>query len=260
MSALRFFYRTTLVSLVLITGCLVTVFLQKRIMPGRGFSSNFTCWWHKRLANAFGVPVRVIGTPSEKATLFVANHISWFDISAIGCALPVRFLSKIEVKNTPVIGWLATRAGTLYIPRGDRTAAEDAHNIMSEALKQDHHVVLFAEGTTGDGNIRRFHSRLIQSAITAGVTVQPVALLYPQNNKAGNNKQGENDNHVHPAALFVGDTTMGQSVKKIITASDLVAEVHFLEPIDVTNKNRDELAAYAESKVRTVIENELAGK
>lgn len=253
MSALRFFYRTTFVSLVVITGCVVTVFLQKGIMPGRGFGSKFTCWWHKRLANAFGVPVRIYGTPSERATLFVANHISWFDISAIGGVLPVRFLSKVEVKNTPVIGWLASRAGTLYIPRGNKTAAKDAHNIMAEALKKDHHVVLFAEGTTGDGNIRRFHSRLIQSAITAGVTVQPVALCYPHENK-----NRADQSNVHPAALFVGDTTMGQSVKRIITASDLVAEVHFLEPIEVTNKNRDELAAYAESKVRSVIEDELA--
>lgn len=246
MTALRFIYRSTFVCIILITGCVGTVFLQKGTMPRQGLSSKFTCWWHKRLANAFGVPVRVYGTPSDEATLFIANHISWFDICAIGGVLPVRFLSKIEVKNTPIIGWLASRAGTIYIPRGDKSASEDANNIMAKALLQDHHVVLFAEGTTGDGNIRRFHSRLIQSAITAGCIIQPVAVRYPKNNQ----------NDLHPAALFVGDTTMGQSVKNVMSATDLVAEVHFLEPIEVTNKNRDELATYAESKVRSVIENE----
>ncbi len=49
---------------------------------------------------------------------------------------------------------------------------------------------------------------------------------------------------------------MAQSFKKIMSAPDLVAEVHFLEPVEVTNKNRDELAAYAESRVRKVIGNE----
>ena len=215
-------------------------------MPRQGFRSKLNCWCHRRFANAFGISVHVFGTPSDKATLFVANHISWFDISAIGGILPVRFLSKIEVRDTPVIGWLASRVGTLYIPRGGKSAAEDANTLMANALLQDHHVVLFPEGTTGDGNIKRFHSRLIQSAITAGCVVQPIAIRYPKNN----------ENNVHPAALFVGDTTMAQSFKKIMSAPDLVAEVHFLEPVEVTNKNRDELAAYAESRVRKVIGNE----
>jgi 1-acyl-sn-glycerol-3-phosphate acyltransferase len=246
MSALRIIYRSTFLCLVLVTGCVLTAFFQKGTMPRQGLNSKFTCWWHRRLANAIGIPVRSFGTPSDKATLFVANHISWFDINAIGGILPVRFLSKLEVKHIPVVGWLASRAGTLYIPRGGRTAAEDANNIMADVLKQDHHVVLFAEGTTGDGNIKRFHSRLIQSAITAGCIVQPVAVRYPYNN----------ENDVHPAALFVGDTTMGQSVSRIMSAPDLVAEIHFLEPIEVDNKNRDELAAYAEQQIRSVIENE----
>lgn len=245
MTALRIFYRSAFLCVVIVTGCLITIFFQKGTMPRQGLSSKITCWWHRRLANAFGVPVRVFGTPSDKATLFVANHISWFDISAIGSILPVRFLSKIEVKNTPVIGWLASRAGTLYIPRGGKTAAEEANAIMTSALEQGHHVVLFAEGTTGDGNIKRFHSRLVQSAITAGCTIQPIAIRYPANN----------ENNVHPAALYVGDTTMGQSVTKFMTTPDLVVEVHFLEPVEVTNRNRDELAAYAEEKVRLVIEN-----
>jgi 1-acyl-sn-glycerol-3-phosphate acyltransferase len=245
MTALRIFYRSTFLCVVMVTGCLITIFFQKGAMPRQGLSSKITCWWHRRLANAFGIPVRVFGTPSDKATLFVANHISWFDISAIGSILPVRFLAKIEVKHMPVMGWLASRAGTLYIPRGGKTAADTANETMANALQQDHHVVLFAEGTTGDGNIKRFHSRLIQSAITAGSTLQPIAIRYPSNNQ----------NNVHPAALFVGDTTMGQSVTKIMSTSDLVVEIHFLEPVEVTNKNRDELAAYAEDKVRSVIEN-----
>ncbi len=248
MTAFRVLYRTTYISIVVITGCILTLFFQNGSMPRQGLSSKFTCWWHKKVTHAFGIPVRTFGTPCEHATLFVANHISWFDINAIGSVLPVRFLSKIEVKHTPVLGWLASRAGTLYIPRGHKTASENANAIMSEALQQDHHVVLFAEGTTGDGKIRRFHSRLIQSAINAGVKVQPVAIRYPYSHTG-----------VHPAALFVGDTTMGESVKNIMLAKDLVAEIHFLEPVDAIAMSRDELAAYAEDKVREIIEHELTG-
>ena len=224
-------------------------------MPRRGLRSKINCWCHRRFANAFGIPIRVFGTPADQATLFVANHISWFDICAIGGILPVRFLAKIEVRDTPVLGWLASRAGTLYIPRGGKSAAQDAITLMANALKQDSHVVLFAEGTTCDGKIRRFHSRLIQSAIAAGCIVQPIALRYPNNSYPKKIDPGSNENNVHPAALFVGETTMAESFKKIMTAPDLVAEVHFLEPVEITNKNRNELAAYAEDRVREVLEN-----
>ena len=238
-------YRSTFLGVVIVTGCLLTIFFQNGTMPRQGLSNKITRWWCRRIANAFGIPVRVFGTPSNKATLFIANHISWFDIIAIGSTTSTHFLSKIEVKNIPIIGWLASRAGTLYMPRGLRTAAKVANTTMADALKQDHHVVLFPEGTTGNGKIKRFHSRLIQCAITAQCTVQPIAIRYPS----------ESENDVHPAALYVGDTTMGQSVANIMSASDLIVEVYFLEPIEATGMSRDELAAYAEKKVRSVIEN-----
>lgn len=243
---MRILYRSVFLCVVLFASCVQTLFFQKGTMTRHSFRSKINCWCHRRFANAFGISVRVFGTPSDRATLFVANHISWFDINAIGGILPVCFLSKVEVRDTPLLGWLASRAGTLYFPRGGKSAAQDANTLMANALQQDQNVVLFPEGTTGDGNIKRFHSRLIESAITAGCMVQPVAIRYPTNN----------ENNVHPAALFVGDTTMSQSLKAIMSAPDMVAEVHFLEPVEVTNKKRDELAAYAESKVREVMENE----
>jgi len=145
----------------------------------------------------------------------------------------------------PIIGWLATRAGTLYIKRGSKTAAKNAIKLMSNTLI-DQNIVLFAEGTTKDGSHIRFHSRLMQSAIDAGCKVQPVAVRYPSSSGHG----------THEAALFTGNTTTGQSFLKILSTSTLVAELHFLEPVTATGMSRDELAKYAENKVRSVIENE----
>lgn len=241
---LRVLYRSTLLSTVFITGCLLTVFFQNSHKPGKNIGSNITSWWHRRVANALGIKIRIHGTPSNDVTLYIANHISWFDISAVGSIIPVRFLSKIEVKHMPVMGWLASRAGTLYIPRGGKTAAEEAINTMTEALLKNHHVVLFAEGTTTNGEVRRFHSRLVQCAIDAGCTIQPLAIRYPSDN-------GE---AVHPSALFTGDTTLGQSLARFMTTKNMVAEIHFLEPVHAHGKSRDELASYAEEKVRAVIE------
>lgn len=143
------------------------------------------------------------------------------------------------------MGWLASRAGTLYIPRGGRTAAEQAISTMADALQNQHHVVLFAEGTTTNGEVKRFHSRLIQSAIDAQCNIQPIAIRYPS----------VSGNRVHPSAPFIGDMTMGQSLSQYLAAKDMVTELHFLEPIQVTGRTRDELASYAENKVRAVIEH-----
>jgi hypothetical protein len=50
--------------------------------------------------------------------LWVSNHVSWTDIPLLGMLTPLSFLSKAEVRHWPVAGWLAEKAGTLFIRRG----------------------------------------------------------------------------------------------------------------------------------------------
>ena len=144
----------------------------------------------------------------------------------------------------PIMGWLASRAGTLYISRGGKTASLQAIQTMTAALKQNQNVILFAEGKTTDGNMKRFHSRLIQSAIDAGCDIQPIAIRYPHHKEP-----------THPAAPYFGDMAMIDSLSNILSAKTLRAELHFLDVISTTGKSRDELAREAEEKVRAVIEN-----
>jgi 1-acyl-sn-glycerol-3-phosphate acyltransferase len=252
MTAIKIAYRSALLVTVIVTGYMLTVVFQRAYNSDtkNNIGKNVIRWWHKKVIQVMGVSVRVFGKPAEETTLFISNHISWFDISAFGSILPVRFLAKIEVKKMPVMGWLASQAGTLYIQRGSKTSTSNTISSMTEALEQENHVVLFAEGTTQDGTINRFHSRLVQSAINAECHVQPVAIRYPS----------LNDKYVHPAALFVGETTIGQSILNIMTAKNLVAEIHFLEPVKTDGKNRDELTSYAEDQVRELIENAASAK
>lgn len=245
MSLIRISYRTALLTLVIISGSLLTLIVQRGTMPRQGISSHITRWWHKRVLKTLGIKLCVHGIPATSTTLFVANHVSWLDIHLIGSHLPVRFLSKAEVKDWPIFGWLASRAGTLYIPRGSKTASAEANTIMQQTLVDDQHVVLFPEATTSDGNIKRFHGRLMQSAIDAQCLVQPVAIRYPDSN----------GNTIHKAVLYIDDISFMQSAKNIMAAKGLVAELYFLEPINTQNKSRDELAREAEEKVRAVAKN-----
>ncbi|MCW8922936.1 MAG: 1-acyl-sn-glycerol-3-phosphate acyltransferase [Gammaproteobacteria bacterium] len=241
----RIIYRSTFLFTVIIAGCLFTPFFQKGHMPRQSLSAKITCWWHKKMGQALGIPVQVFGSPDNRPTLFIANHISWFDIHAIGGILAVRFLSKAEVAKMPIMGWLASRAGTLYISRGGKTASQQAIQTMVDALKQDQNVILFAEGTTTDGNIKHFHSRLIQSAIDAGCNIQPIAIRYPHHKQLA-----------HPAAHFIGDMSLGESLANILRAKTLSAEIHFLDVISTGDKSRGELAREAEGMVRGVVEKQ----
>lgn len=243
MSVFRITYRGALLSIVVITGCLLSVFIHDGSMPRSGLKSKITCWWHKKITGTFGVSVRVFGSPSEDAALFIANHVSWLDIMVVGGAVPTHFLSKAEVKKWPLMGWLATRAGTLYIKRGGTTAATEAIAIMAHALGRQNHVALFAEGTTTDGTVKKFHSRLVQSAIESNSFIQPVAIRYPS-------KNGE---LVHPAAAYNDNMSMRKSVLNMLAAKDVVAEIHFLDCVHANGKNRDELARYAEEQVAALI-------
>ena len=237
----RMIYRSSLLLIVISTGCLLTALFQRNTMSRHGVASKITCWWHRRIIRVFNIKLSVHGQASNEATLFVANHLSWLDIHVIGSQLPARFLSKAEVQSWPVFGWLASKAGTLYIPRGGKNAAARASQIMQQALSNNQHVVLFPESTTSNGVIKRFHGRLMQSAIDAQCLLQPVAIHYPEPGR-----------RVHNAVLYVDDTTFIQSVKNVLAAKSIVAEVHFLEPVLASNKTRDELARHAEQQVRSL--------
>jgi 1-acyl-sn-glycerol-3-phosphate acyltransferase len=245
MHRLRIGYRLLLLGFVISTGSIFTALFQRGTLPPTGLQSHVTRWWHRNIANSLDVNVRVYGTPRQQATLFVSNHISPFDITALGSILPVRFLSKAEVKSWPLLGWLATRAGTLYIERGGRQAANNANRVMAEALASKHNVLLFAEGTITDGNVRKFHSRLLQSAVDSGSHVQPVAIRYPC----------PEGNKVHSAVLATDHKHFTEAAKRLISAKQLAVEMHFAEAVSAENKSRDELARYAEAEVRRFVES-----
>jgi len=242
MGNVRLAYRSVFVILMVLIGILLTPVVQNGKLKHQGVASATNTVWHLWLARALGIRIIRHGETCDETALFVANHISWFDITALASQLPIRFLSKSEVRNWPLIGWLATKAGTLYIKRGGH-GSKQAIIDMAETLRDAQHVGLFAEGTTTDGNIRRFHGRLIQSAIDAQSKVQPVAIYYPP-------EQLTDDARAHPDMLYIGDTSLAESMLWILRSRRITAELHFLETIDSEGRTRDEIATYCEQAIK----------
>lgn len=235
---IKTFFTLSRILLHLITGILLaSIFAHGSVQAGTRAARLF-CWWQGRLSQLFNIQYQTFGQANTRPTLFIANHISWFDIPAIGANLPVRFLSKQEVKHWPLIGWLARKVGTLFIQRGRKGAAEQSIYDITHALQQGDSVIIFPEGTTTDGtDIKKFHSRLFQAAINAGVDVQAIAILYP----------GENG--IHPDAAYVGDMSMMESVNNFIHSKDIKVDIHFLDIFSSQQYSRDELTALCAEKI-----------
>lgn len=82
----------------------------------------------------------------------------------------MRFLSKAEVGQWPVIGWLARQAGTLFIKRGGGQARAIKASI-AQCLQAGESVMVYPEGTTSTGvAVLPMHGLLMSAAHLAGVT------------------------------------------------------------------------------------------
>lgn len=189
--------------------------------------------WSRRLLSVLGVELRVAGGSPQG--LLVANHISFLDIFVINAVKPVAFVSKDEVRRWPLIGWLATRADTIFLERGSRSAAQRARAALVERLAAGDRAAIFPEGTTTNGEkVLPFHGALFQAAIDAGAPVTPLALRY-----------FDASGKLSHAPAYIDDITLWQCLVAIARADGLVAEVDILEPIPSLIADRRHLAAHA---------------
>lgn len=197
--------------------------------------------WSRRVTRSLGVRLAVTGQTAlpDRPVLFVANHVSWLDIPVVLATYPVRFVSKDDVRAWPVMGWLATRAGTLYLNRGSGRAAHRMAGMLTQALMDGQRVVIFPEGTTTDGShVLPFKPMLLQAAVDAGACVVPLSLHY-----------GDAAGRPTAAAAFVGDMSFVDTLRNIVAARGLVAEVVLHPPIDSLGLDRNQLAALTESAI-----------
>jgi 1-acyl-sn-glycerol-3-phosphate acyltransferase len=206
-------------------------------------------WWSAKLVRMAGLELQVSGTPRPGATLLVANHISWLDIAAIHAVAPqARFVSKADVLAWPLLGWLIKGAGTLFIERERKRDALRVLHQVADALKAGDSVAVFPEGTTGDGaTLLPFHANLLQAAISTGTPVQCVALRY-----------SDPEHRFSPAAQFLGDTTLLQSVWRMLSAQGLCVHVELLPPQGARHADRRALSEYLRSQIHAQLHDSVS--
>jgi 1-acyl-sn-glycerol-3-phosphate acyltransferase len=198
--------------------------------------------WPRRflamVARAAGMRVRVVGVPLERDVLFLANHLSWLDILVLAGASGTAFVSKAEVAELPVVGWLAGLNNTVFVARSERAGVRGQADALRNALAGGQPVALFPEGTTDGGlDILPFRASLLAALFPPlpGVKVQPVAIDYGSS--------------AHDLA-WVGREPGLDNVRKVLARRG-TAEVtlRFLAPVDPAAGDRKAVARAARAEI-----------
>lgn len=197
--------------------------------------------WSLALLGHIGIALEVRGQPPLLGpVLLVANHISWLDIPVMHAARHCRFVSKSDIKDWPLVGTLATAAGTLYIERSSRRDALRMVHLMRDALLAGEVLAVFPEGTTGDGlSLLPFHANLLQAALSANAPVQPVGLRFIDRISG----------QPSCAPIYVGDITLLGSIWRTLSAPPMVAVVHYGEPEQAEGRDRRAWSEQLRSRV-----------
>ncbi len=198
--------------------------------------------WACKVLQILQVEVRFEGArPASGANLIVANHVSWLDILVLQSQLPGVFVAKAEVRRWPLIGAMAQVCSTIFVERSSRQSARRMVDDTLKALDQGYSVLAFPEGTSSDGtDLGIFHANIFEAAIQARTPVQPVTLRY------FNSHTGLPDDTV----LFIGDTTLVSSLRKVMASSSIRSHVHLGDCINSLGHNRRSLAGHAHQRIR----------
>jgi len=225
--------------------------LDRLHLPGWGFiSSNY----YRVLCALLRIRVRVIGAPvRSRAVLFVSNHTSWVDIVVIGSIAPIAFVAKREVASWPLVGITAKMQRTVFVDRARRHRTGDAVDEIIKRIKSGVSVVLFAEGTSSDGNrVLPFRSALLgaveETADTASIEMQPMSICYIRQHGIPMGRQHR------PLVSWYGDLDFMPHIKAFIEQGAVDALVTYAEPVSTGRSiDRKATARQLEGTVRRLL-------
>src|SRR3978361_2382607 len=104
-----------------------------------------------RVLRAMQVTYSVNGpVPTQGAV--ISNHLTFLDILLHSAIRPCVFVAKVELRSTPLLGWMSMMSGTVYVARGRGGSATKAAEGMAKGVRDGLPVVFFPEGTTTVGD------------------------------------------------------------------------------------------------------------
>jgi lyso-ornithine lipid O-acyltransferase len=214
-------------------------------------------WLHRFCARALrgmGIEIDVSGSFPERGAV-ISNHLSYLDIVVYAALHPCVFVSKAEIKSWPVVGWMTTMAGTVYVARGHGGSAMKARKGMQTAVDAGLLVVFFPEGTTSNGaGLLKFHSGLLSQVIEGGAAVTAATVRYEFRENNGHEVSVADD------VCYWGERNMLGHIFTFLGLRGVRAEVRFADgPITFSSDSlhRKHAAVEAQAAVAALRTSEV---
>jgi 1-acyl-sn-glycerol-3-phosphate acyltransferase len=147
-------------------------------------------WLYRPVGFLVGILLRLLGgvrsvglenLPRSGAVILVANHYTLADPLVAGFATcwrigrVVHMVSKVEVRGWPLIGWLGTQGGVIYVNRqvGDLGAQRKALAVLAAGRA----LLIFPEGTRSpSGALIAARNGAALLAMRSGAPIVPLAI------------------------------------------------------------------------------------
>jgi lyso-ornithine lipid O-acyltransferase len=191
-------------------------------------------WLHRFCARALRglrIEISVVGRFPERGAV-ISNHLSYLDIVVFAALHPCVFVSKAEIRSWPVVGWMTTMSGSVYVERGHGGSALKARKGMQTAVDAGLPVVFFPEGTTRNGSgLLKFHSGLLAQVLEGGAPVTAAYVSYSFGVKNGPDVTVADD------VCYWGERNMLGHVFTLLGLRGVRAEIRFAEAPIVFSSN-----------------------
>ncbi|MBI1288783.1 MAG: hypothetical protein GC178_14540 [Flavobacteriales bacterium] len=203
----------SIVFIVMTLGCTITVLLFSWLF-GHRFALGTQQFWSRVMLWTFGVKTIMHGQ-QPKVGLMMSNHQSYLDIWIIPKFAITVFVAKAEVRKMPLVGWGASVVDTVYVDRSNKESRRATKNEIAERIRKGRSVIIFPEGTTGNGNgLLPLKPGMFHVAAEEGFPIIPVAIFYE-----------------NPDLAWVGDDNMGAHFYRNFTKWTTTAHIVFGEPM-----------------------------
>ena len=247
MSILRLINILFLLVLVIVISIPIQIFFN---IIGLKFKKIYPIFFYRLIKIITGINVKFDTSKinkKNKGVLYIANHVSWFDIICLGTLLNARFVAKKEVSQMGIFGFLAIISNTFFIDNENKNKIIEYNQLIQKKLQSGENFIIFTEGTTSDGNgIKSFKSSMLECAFDSNnqVCVQPISICY---SKLNDIPMGI---YLRRNIAWVGDTSMVAAMVNFLISGRITVDIIFHDLMNTKKfKNRKELASYCEYQI-----------
>lgn len=206
-------------------------------------SKAFIC---QCLLQVLNIRIQRIGHADPEAKLWISNHISWLDILMFTSLKQMHFIAKSEVRSWPIVGFVASLLGTVFIRRHNKFQVYRSLPRAQAIIRDQERLFVFPEGTTSGGRKTEvFYPMMFEIAVREKTRVQPIALRY-----------WNADDEPCTSAPFVDDDGIVGNILKLARQKYTLVEVYFLPSLDAQTMDRKQLAKASQASIDRILERD----